>query len=86
MLNLILLGGKILFLVVLYLFIYWVVRSALRESRSAAAAPRAAARVGHRGAPSPCTPRPGARATGRRPRSGVPKRRRRAAVVTRGGP
>ena len=42
MLNLILLGGKVLFLVVLYLFIYWVVRSALRESRAAAAAPRAA--------------------------------------------
>jgi hypothetical protein len=43
MLNLILLAGKLLFLVVLYLFVYWVVRSALRESRSAAAAPRAAA-------------------------------------------
>jgi hypothetical protein len=43
MLNIVLFAGKILFLVVLYLFIYWVVRSALRESRSAAAAPNAAA-------------------------------------------
>ena len=42
MLNLVLLGAKLLFLVVLYLFVYWVVRSALRESRSAAAAPRPA--------------------------------------------
>ena len=43
MLNLILLAAKFVFLVILYLFIFWVVRSALRESRSAAAAPRAAA-------------------------------------------
>jgi hypothetical protein len=39
-LNLLLLAGKILFLVVLYLFVFMVIRSAARELRLAAAAQR----------------------------------------------
>lgn len=40
MLNLLLLGGKILFLLVLYLFVFMVIRSAARELRATAAARR----------------------------------------------
>jgi hypothetical protein len=36
-LNLLLLGGKVLFLLVLYLFVYMVIRSAVRELRTASA-------------------------------------------------
>jgi hypothetical protein len=42
-LNLLLLAGKVLFLVVLYLFVFMVVRSAARELRLAAATHRGAA-------------------------------------------
>ena len=45
MVNLVLLAGKILFLLFLYLFIYWVIRASARDMRTSAAQARSAGRT-----------------------------------------
>ncbi len=61
MLNLLLLGAKFLFLLVLYLFVLMVIRSAIKDVRRAAARPTPGVTpLDEWGAAPPSTPSPGA--------------------------
>lgn len=74
MVNLVLLGGKVVFLLLLYLFIYMVVRSAGRDMKSSAArsiATQSGATAPVAVAPGPVTLGGGAAEGVRRPSAGV---------------